>query len=164
MPARTRAPALAVLLAASALGLVRTWHVTNRDSDYRPVGRLLSRAARPEEPILLVPPDNGVSLYYYLRDTRMRWESVRDPSQLTGRLATAPGSRAWVVVDYRSPLYRLSPAGLRDMLGAEPTLQRRFDAGGASGVMLLQVPAGIARPARREGEGLPPRPPPAGTH
>ncbi|MFN2432559.1 MAG: hypothetical protein ABR599_07055, partial [Gemmatimonadota bacterium] len=144
MGSLARAAALGVLLLSMGHGLVRYWSVSDRDSDYRPVGRWLTEHARPGERILAVPADNQVSLRYYLRDTPLESAGLEPDRPLLEQLGGGTGPRTWLVIDYRSPLYGASPRRLGEELGREPLRQRRFGKGAGVGVLVLALPAPAA--------------------
>lgn len=134
----TAALSLATLLAALVLGIVRTDRVGSRDSDYRPVARVLARGAS-DAPVLVQPREMAVPLMYYLRDARTgRILGVGNDQSVGGALATIDAPRAWVVLDYRSPLYDAMPDSLRAALD-HPVLADDFLMEAGSGVRVVLV-------------------------
>lgn len=143
---RMRRPAaalsLATLVAAMVLGTVHTDQVPSRDSDYRPVARVIGGDGATRV-VVVQPPEMREPLSYYLRDAGgRRIVPVPKARPIAPVLAALAVPRAWVVLDYRSPVHDASPRELAAALGA-PVL-RDVDTGG--GVRMLLV--GGARSAQ----------------
>ena len=88
--------------------------------------------------MLAVPTDNHVSLLYYLRRAPIRTRGLPPGTTLKAALDAA-AARTWLVLDYRTPHYDMSPRRLSEELGRDPTLQRRFGPGGSAGVLVVAV-------------------------
>ncbi|HEX6535176.1 MAG TPA: glycosyltransferase family 39 protein [Gemmatimonadaceae bacterium] len=134
----TAALSLATLLGALVLGIVRTDRVGSRDSDYRPVARVIAREWS-AGPVIVQPREMAVPLMYYLRDARpRRILGVGNDQSVGGALNTIDAPRAWVVLDYRSPLYNAMPDSLRAALG-HPVISDDFLMEAGSGVRVVRV-------------------------
>jgi hypothetical protein len=131
------ATALGVLLLTTGFGIRNYGRVGARDSDYRPVARVLASDSSRASVILVQPPEAAEPLSYYLRNDESAPVRVVPPeASIPPRLPGNPGARAWLVLDYRSRLYGDSPAALRDSVGAL-VLSDRYAAGAGGGVRLL---------------------------
>lgn len=129
--------ALAVLVLTTALGIRSYRRIDARDSDYRPVARVLASDSTGAGVILVQPPEVGETLTYYLRNEHtapLRGVAALDP--IADALPDGTGERAWLVLDYRSRLYDDPPAELSDSVGAR-VLSDRYAAGAGGGVRLL---------------------------
>jgi 4-amino-4-deoxy-L-arabinose transferase-like glycosyltransferase len=129
--------ALGVLVATTGFGIRSYERVDSRDSDYRPVASILASDSSRASIILVQPPEAAEPLSYYLRDERTApVRSVPARSPIEDSLPGGTGERAWLVLDYRSPLYGDSPAALAESIGAG-VLSDRYAAGAGGGVRLL---------------------------
>ncbi|HEY9515162.1 MAG TPA: SoxR reducing system RseC family protein, partial [Gemmatimonadaceae bacterium] len=129
--------ALGVLLLVTGFGIRSYGRIAARDSDYRPVARVLASDSSRASVILVQPPEAAEPLSYYLRDERVApVRAVAPRAPIAASLPDASGARAWLVLDYRSRLYDDSPAALRDSVGAR-VLSDRYAAGAGGGVRLL---------------------------
>lgn len=129
--------ALGVMVLTTGFGIRSYERIDARDSDYRPVAGILSRDSSRASVILVQPPEAAEPLSYYLRDEHtapIRVIPARAP--IADSLPDQPGVRAWLVLDYRSPLYGDPPAALADSVGAG-VLSDRYAAGAGGGVRLL---------------------------
>jgi uncharacterized membrane protein len=133
---------LAVLLFAAGLGIRRYEAVTSRDSDYRPVAEHLVREGDAGGDVVLVRPDAPAQmLLYYLRDIRM--SSIRylpGNGPIARWLTSAADERAWLVLDYRSSLFAVSPDSMQTALHAR--VQRDFYEGGVRMVLAGRTASG----------------------
>ncbi len=160
LPDRARALALASLIAAIAIGTQRTYAVYSRDSDYRSVAHDLMAYRTRAKAVIVQPSEMFEPLSYYLHgqlDLPVR--RVAQHAPLAPAIASVGAVPAWVVLDYRSPLYGTPPDTLESALG-ECVASDIYDAGSGAGVRLvLAVPAAqcgaTAHPLTTE-------PPPAG--
>jgi hypothetical protein len=133
----TAALALGVLVLTTGFGIWSYGRIDGRDSDYRPVARVLASDSSRASTILVQPPEAAEPLSYYLRNEHTAPVRVVPPrAPIAGSLPDSPGARAWLVLDYRSRLYGESPAALRDSVGAR-VLSDRYAAGAGGGVRLL---------------------------
>jgi hypothetical protein len=152
LPRADRVAALVVVGWSMAVGLADYSAVGSRDSDYRPVARLLAaRSARGE--VLVTPPAARDPLAYYLRrDSAVSLRAVGTGGALAAWLRAAPRSPTWVVIDYRSPLHELTPRALQAELGAR-LVDDRFagDLDAAPRVLLAAPRLGDARPVTAGG-------------
>jgi uncharacterized membrane protein len=129
--------ALAVLGLATAFGIRSYRRIDARDSDYRPVARVLAGDSIRASAILVQPPEAAEPLSYYLRNEHTApVHAVPSRAPIAGSLPRRGGVRAWLVLDYRSPLYGDPPAALRDSVGAR-VLSDRYAAGAGGGVRVL---------------------------
>ncbi|HEU4586151.1 MAG TPA: glycosyltransferase family 39 protein [Gemmatimonadaceae bacterium] len=129
--------ALAVLVLTTAFGIRSYRRIDARDSDYRPVARVLASDSMRASTILVQPPEAAEPLSYYLRNARtVPVRAVPARASIVDSLPDRPGERAWLVLDYRSPLYGDPPAALRDSVDAR-VLSDRYAAGAGGGVRLL---------------------------
>jgi len=129
--------ALGVLLLTTSFGIRNYGRIDARDSDYRPVARVLASDSSRASAILVQPPEAAEPLSYYLRNAHTAPVRVVPPrAPIAGSLPGGSGARAWLVLDYRSRLYGDSPAALRDSVGAR-VLSDRYAAGAGGGVRLL---------------------------
>ncbi|HEY9426998.1 MAG TPA: hypothetical protein VIR34_07580, partial [Gemmatimonadaceae bacterium] len=131
------AVALGVLLVTTGFGIRSYERIDARDSDYRPVARVLASDSSRASAILVQPPEAAEPLSYYLRNEHTApVRAVPPRAPVAGSLPDGSGARAWLVLDYRSRLYGESPAALRDSVGAR-VLSDRYAAGAGGGVRLL---------------------------
>jgi hypothetical protein len=131
------ATALGVLLLTTGFGIRSYGRIGGRDSDYRPVARVLASDSSRASVILVQPPEAAEPLSYYLRNEESAPLHVVPPeASIPPALPEKPGARAWLVLDYRSRLYGDSPAALRDSVGAR-VLSDQYAAGAGGGVRLL---------------------------
>jgi hypothetical protein len=129
--------ALGVLVLTTGFGIRSYGRIGARDSDYRPVARVLASDSSRASVILVQPPEAAEPLSYYLRNEHTAPVRVVPPrAPVAGSLPDGSGARAWLVLDYRSRLYGYSPATLRDSVGAR-VLSDRYAAGADGGVRLL---------------------------
>jgi uncharacterized membrane protein len=129
--------ALAVLVLTTAFGIRSYGRIDARDSDYRPVAKALAGDSGHASVILVQPPEAAEPLSYYLRNeytVPVRAVPARAP--IADSLPDRGGVRAWLVLDYRSPLYGDPPTALRDSVGAR-VLGDRYVAGAGGGVRIL---------------------------
>ena len=135
---------LAILLLTTALGIRRYERVAARDSDYRPVASAFAHDSSGASMILVQPAEAGEPLSYYLRDERTPpVYAVPSGAPTAGALPDAPGARSWLVLDYRSPLYDVSPEVMRDSIGAR-VLSDRYLSGAGGGVRMLLLETRVA--------------------
>lgn len=135
--------ALGTMLAATALGTRHTNDILSRDSDYRPVARLLARDTT-RAPAIVQPREMAVPLLYYLRHAPpRRIIGVPAGQSVAAAIAAVHAPRVWVALDYRSPLSGLAPQALSDSLRT-PVLDDGLAMDAGSGVRLALV----APPAR----------------
>jgi 4-amino-4-deoxy-L-arabinose transferase-like glycosyltransferase len=129
--------ALGVLVLTSGFGLRSYERIDARDSDYRPVAGMIAGDSSRASVILVQPPEAAEPLSYYLRNEHtapVHVVSARAP--ISESLPDRAGEHAWLVLDYRSPLYADSPSALRDSVGAR-VLSDRYAAGAGGGVRVL---------------------------
>ncbi len=125
----SRVLALVTILAAMGLGVGRYREILSRDSDYRPVGRFLRRAAGPGEPVVAAPGASVGALTYYLRDPGAPpLVAIPDRTPPATWLTGVHARQAWLVLDYRSPLYEASPDSVHIALAAR-VVRDRYDIG-----------------------------------
>lgn len=130
---------LAILVLAVSFGLRNYRRVEARDSDYRPVARAITSEQSRVNVILVKPSEATQPLSYYLRHEHAApIRAVPRIVPITWALPSAPGTRVWLVLDYRSPLYGDSPDALRDDVGAR-VLSDRYMAEAGGGVRLVLV-------------------------
>ncbi len=115
---RARVASLAVLGAAMFLGTRTERGVISRDSDYRSTAEILRRESRPGDRALIQPRDMNTPLRYYLRSAGPLVVGVAAHGSLANEARALAPYRTWVIIDYRSPLYLLSPDELRAALDA----------------------------------------------
>jgi len=104
-----RGIALGLLSLSMILGLKAHYRAPSFDSDYRPVAAVLRREWREGEPILVDPAYLDRCLRYELRGTpipRALPPSDRPLPPLGDHLRAMRSARAWLVLDYRSPMFR----------------------------------------------------------
>ncbi len=113
------APVLAVMIWASAYGLIQYPTIKVRDSDFRPLAALIGDSARPGDAIVVQPPEAGVQLAYYLRGKTVAVWGLPAGAAPAGAVVPAPGRRTWLALDYRSKWYGAAVDSLdRAMPGA----------------------------------------------
>lgn len=141
LPRMGRALALSVFGTAAVLGTMRTMRVASHDSDYRPVASHLIVHAADAARVIVQPDQVRQPLLYYVQGhLHLPVVAVRDDAAARRALA-ASGAPAWVVLDYRSPLYDASPDSLRAALDACIAADS-YEAGAEAGVRLV-----LARPS-----------------
>ena len=163
MTGRAQGIVMALLLSVMLRGISSVHGVSSRDSDYRVAASMLVRDRCPGEPILIQPREMSVPLLYYLlhgsiapgngrSSQHCAPDAPRSPASTREALpigiaadgdvaqavASQPTRRSWVVLDYRSALYGLSPNALGDRLGAA-VLRDEFTADPSYGVRLALV-------------------------
>jgi uncharacterized membrane protein len=96
-----------VLIAAMTTGLTVYYSKPARDSDYRPVLSIILSKFQSGDAILPTPYYMSHVLRYYFRQTPPAPAIVVSyrPYSIPGYLEQRGISRAWVVLDYRSPLF-----------------------------------------------------------
>jgi uncharacterized membrane protein len=134
--------ALASLVAGIAIGTQRTYAVGSRDSDYRNVARELIAQHDGAKAVIVQPAEMFEPLSYYLHGRlHLPIRRVAQHAPIGPAVASVGAAPAWVVLDYRSPLYGTPPDTLESALG-ECVASDRYDAGSGAGVRLvLAVPA-----------------------
>ena len=142
LPDRSRAVALALLAAAMAIGTQRTYAVYSRDSDYRSVAHDLMARRDQAKAVIVQPAEMFEPLSYYLHgQLELPIRRVSQHAPLAPAIASVGAVPAWVVLDYRSPMYGTPPDTLESALG-ECVASDMYDAGSGAGVRLvLAVPA-----------------------
>lgn len=104
-----RGVAIGLLILPMILGLRAYYRAPSFDSDYRPVAAVLRREWREGEPILVDPGYLDRCLRYELRGTPIlrALPPVDLPLlPLCDQLRQARSARVWLVLDYRSPLFK----------------------------------------------------------
>lgn len=134
--------ALAALAASIAIGTQRTYAVGSRDSDYRNVARELLAQPDGAKAVVVQPSEMFEPLSYYLHgQLDLPIYRVAQHAPIAPAIANVGSAPAWVVLDYRSPLYGTPPDTLESALG-ECVASDRYDSGSGAGVrMVLAVPA-----------------------
>ena len=142
LSSRSRAMALALLAAAIAIGTQRTYAVYSRDSDYRSVAHDLMARRDQAKAVIVQPAEMFEPLSYYLHGRlALPITRVAQRAPLGPAIASVGAVPAWVVLDYRSPLYGTPPDTLESALG-KCVASDMYDAGSGAGVRLvLAVPA-----------------------
>jgi hypothetical protein len=133
------AMSLAILVLTTAFGISSYRDVQARDSDYRPVASTLESEHSAASVVLVKPLQSAMPLLYYVRNAHTA--PVRGLPRIipiAWALPSAPRTRVWLILDYRSQLYDDSPDALRNEVGAK-VLSDRYVAGASGGVRVLHL-------------------------
>jgi uncharacterized membrane protein len=138
--ARARAASVAVLLIAMLLGQSTERGVVSRDSDYRSTAALLQHDWRAGDRALIQPREMNAPLRYYLGAAGPPVSGVAADGSLIDEARALAAHRTWVIIDYRSPLYAISPAEMAERFDAPIALDEyTTDATAGVRVVLLNV-------------------------
>jgi uncharacterized membrane protein len=133
-----RYAALAVLGAGMLLGTRSTKAAVSRDSDYRSTAALIEHEHRPGDRVMIQPREMNAPLRFYLRSSGIPVIGLVANASAGRELAGLAPGRTWVVMDYRSPLYTLSPQELAAALRA-PLVQEAYTSDASVGVRVALV-------------------------
>jgi len=113
-----RSASLAVLGAAMLFGTRATKSAISRDSDYRSTAALIEHESKPGDRVMIQPREMNAPLRFYLRSFDIPIIGLAADASAGRELAALAPGRTWVVIDYRSSLYGLSPQELATALRA----------------------------------------------
>jgi len=106
------------LLLAMGLALITYYNSPTRGSDYRPIARIIRQQYQPDDVIVSDPPFMDRCLLYYLEDPSL-WRAVinTDAADTTVNYLAVHASlpRVWLILDYRSELYKADAQTLRSL-------------------------------------------------
>ncbi|MDB4912129.1 MAG: hypothetical protein JWO39_2952 [Gemmatimonadetes bacterium] len=138
LPPKPRYVALAVLGAGMLLGTRSTKAAVSRDSDYRSTAALIEHDHQRGDRVMIQPREMNAPLRFYLRATGIPVIGIAADASAGRELAARPPGRTWVVIDYRSPLYALSPQELAAALRT-PLVQESYTSDTSVGVRIALV-------------------------
>ena len=101
---------------------------------------LLSHDWLPDDRALIQPREMNAPLRYYLGARGPTVEGIAANGSLPDEARTLAAHRTWVIIDYRSPLYELSPTEIADRFDTPIALDEyTTDATAGVRVLLLNV-------------------------
>jgi mannosyltransferase len=137
---RSRYTSIAVLVIAMLLGQRAERGVVSRDSDYRSSAELLLRDWRAGDRALIQPREMNAPLRYYLGASGRPVRGIAADGSLVDEARALSAHRTWVIIDYRSPLYTISPTEMAERFDAPIALDEyTTDATAGVRVVLLNV-------------------------
>jgi len=138
LESKVRCAALALLALAMILGTRSTKAAISRDSDYRSSAAIIARERQPGDRVMIQPREMNAPLRFYLRAPGIPVIGLAADASAGRELAKLAPGRTWVLIDYRSPLYTLSPQELSDSLHA-PLVQEAYTSDASVGVRIALV-------------------------
>lgn len=137
---RARTASVSVLVIVMLLGQRAERGVVSRDSDYRSSAELLLHDWRTGDRALIQPREMNAPLRYYLGAGGPPVRGVAADGSIVDEARALAAHRTWVIIDYRSPLYTISPTEMAERFDA-PIALDEYTTDATAGVRVVLLNA-----------------------